>query len=746
MATFTVTTVADVVDAGDGELSLREAVQQANATAAEDTILFANALEGRVLTLTQGQLTLSGDTVIDGDANDDGFAVTLSGGSASRVLEVAEIVDVELRDLTVADGRVADASGAGITVGSSASLTMENCSVSGCFAGEPFASFGTGGGIYLESGARLDMSRSTVNGNFAYGHGGGISGAERSYVTLRDCDIVGNSALYGGGIDAGGFLEVARSTFRSNGIYTYNNDAGRGGGLLVTGSATVSQSLFTGNYAPNGGAIHSYDGIVTVTDTTVANNLAFGDEFPGQTAGISGDNITLRRSTVTGNYTTNDGVYYRGAAGVQSSSLRIFDSIVTGNHNRNGPSDVGGTLAFSNGRNIFGEVVTGSVPGDLENVDPALVFAAIDPRFGGGLLALNGGPTLTVALRDAHGNPALGGGEPAETGAVDQRGVARPQPGAINPDIGAFELDQSFVSTTASARNDVLTGTAAADTIAGLAGADLIRGLGSDDTLVGNGGSDTLRGGAGGDLLRGGLGSDWLDGGAGTDRVSYANDAFPQGVAVDLRLEQATRGGELDRLLGIEDVEGSDNPDELVGDGGANRLRGAGGVDRLFGDDGDDALEGGAGDDFLTGDFGNDRLAGNVGDDDLAGGFGVDRLAGGSGRDRLTGGEDADRFAYDRTSDSTPGAANRDLVTDFAHLTDEIDLSAIDARAGTPGVNDAFTFLAERGAAFTGAGQVRWFHSGGDTFVEASTDADRAAELQIELTGLKILTATDFVL
>jgi hypothetical protein len=32
MATITVTAAADVVDAGDGVLSLREAVQQANAT------------------------------------------------------------------------------------------------------------------------------------------------------------------------------------------------------------------------------------------------------------------------------------------------------------------------------------------------------------------------------------------------------------------------------------------------------------------------------------------------------------------------------------------------------------------------------------------------------------------------------------------------------------------------------------------------------------------------------------------
>ena len=41
---------------------------------------------------------------------------------------------------------------------------------------------------------------------------------------------------------------------------------------------------------------------------------------------------------------------------------------------------------------------------------------------------------------------------------------------------------------------------------------------------------------------------------------------------------------------------------------------------------------------------------------------------------------------------------------------------------------------------------MRWFHAGGTTIVEASVDADRAPELQIELAGLKILSAGDFVL
>ncbi len=86
MATFTVTTTPDVVNASDGILSLREAVAQANATAVADTIVFAPSIEGQTLVLTGGELVLNQDTTIDGDQNNDGTGVTLSGGDASGII------------------------------------------------------------------------------------------------------------------------------------------------------------------------------------------------------------------------------------------------------------------------------------------------------------------------------------------------------------------------------------------------------------------------------------------------------------------------------------------------------------------------------------------------------------------------------------------------------------------------------------------------------------------------------------
>ena len=96
-------------------------------------------------------------------------------------------------------------------------------------------------------------------------------------------------------------------------------------------------------------------------------------------------------------------------------------------------------------------------------------------------------------------------------------------------------------------------------------------------------------------------------------------------------------------------------------------------------------------------------------------------------------------------------ARSRDIISDFAHLGDIIDLSTIDANGAAAG--DTFSFLATKGAAFTGAaGQLRWFQSDAAgtasdvTIIEADINGNRVADFQIQLTGLKTLTAADFIL
>ena len=61
----------DTVDAGDGVLSLREALALADATAAADTILFADAVQGQTIVLAGSQLTVNSDVTIDGGSGRD---------------------------------------------------------------------------------------------------------------------------------------------------------------------------------------------------------------------------------------------------------------------------------------------------------------------------------------------------------------------------------------------------------------------------------------------------------------------------------------------------------------------------------------------------------------------------------------------------------------------------------------------------------------------------------------------------
>jgi hypothetical protein len=105
------------------------------------------------------------------------------------------------------------------------------------------------------------------------------------------------------------------------------------------------------------------------------------------------------------------------------------------------------------------------------------------------------------------------------------------------------------------------------------------------------------------------------------------------------------------------------------------------------------------------------------------------------------GGLGADTFRF-LSLDESPASAH-DVIRDFSKAQgDKIDLAAIDANGSAAG--DAFTFVA---GAFTGGlGEVRSFVSGGNTFVAADVDGDKASDFHLMLTGAHTLGGADFVL
>ena len=85
-----------------------------------------------------------------------------------------------------------------------------------------------------------------------------------------------------------------------------------------------------------------------------------------------------------------------------------------------------------------------------------------------------------------------------------------------------------------------------------------------------------------------------------------------------------------------------------------------------------------AGDDVIVGSDGDDHIDGAGGNDTINAGGANDFLVGGLGTDTMTGGVGSDRFDFNTVAEIGNGAT-RDVIRDFAHLIDKIDLSTIDA-------------------------------------------------------------------
>jgi len=309
------------------------------------------------------------------------------------------------------------------------------------------------------------------------------------------------------------------------------------------------------------------------------------------------------------------------------------------------------------------------------------------------------------------------------------------------------------------------------DIIYGLGGHDLIDIFNGNDTVyAGDGndaiydrgtGNDRMYGEAGNDAFYLGTGNDYVDGGTGTDWVSYL---FSDQVAlVDLQGGYAIAQG-VDTLVSIENVSGSDWNDVLFGSGVANSMLGGWGEDYIDGRGGDDFLYGREGSDTLIGGAGRDTLVGDVGDDRLDGGADNDVIWGGWGNDVMTGGAGADTFYFSTKSDIFA----YDIITDFQHGVDKIDLSAIDARPDLAG-DQAFFFDASPDGAteefFDGLsddwsglisgepgpwingdrGEIEYRHADGYTYVYLAY-GDGLIDASIRLDGTITLTASDFIL
>jgi Ca2+-binding RTX toxin-like protein len=149
---------------------------------------------------------------------------------------------------------------------------------------------------------------------------------------------------------------------------------------------------------------------------------------------------------------------------------------------------------------------------------------------------------------------------------------------------------------------DALTGGATEDALVDGPGGDKVSADGGDDAVPNNEGADQLVAGSGDDLFidNSVCDGDALDGGEGVDNANWANFDFP--VALDLGRQSAGllsagvlncegfEAGEPTSLHALEDIEGTNLGDSMVGDSGPNQLLGRFGPDTYHAEGGNDSI------------------------------------------------------------------------------------------------------------------------------------------------------------
>ena len=362
-APIVVTTTADVVNAGDGLTSLREAITRANAAVGFDTIQLAVGAQYRITACGNGDENANAAGDLD---STDVAGIEIAGrGSViantcarQRVLETTGLT---LMTWTTVRSGHAVGDGGGVLAHD---LTLQSSTV------ESSDATGSGGGIRARGELRL-LSGSMLRNNRAAGWGGGA--AVSDLTQMVQSRVEGNTAAVAGGI------------------------AGVGSVVLLTASVTSNRAT------PDNRGILRTANVILTTSTVAANSGAW-------VGGISSIGATrLNLATVVDNPITQ-----AGTANVKADSgLESFGSIVALPSGPAGAVSCDAAPATTHGYNFDGD---GS----------CALRAPTDRRRGGDprLLVLVGGYRVPLAGSPVLDRIPVGN---ADCGGIDQRGLQRPR-------------------------------------------------------------------------------------------------------------------------------------------------------------------------------------------------------------------------------------------------------------------------------------------------------------------------------
>jgi len=415
LTAYTVTTLADSI-ALDGKISLREAIQAANANATVneagagqsnviDTITFSASLAGGTITLGGTQLDITGDLRITGLGSP---SLAISANGQSRIFQIGAGVSADVRALTLKSGNAG--SGSGGAINNMGSLVLVNVVVTGNRAFDA-------GGVY-----------------------NGVSGL----LTITRGVVSNNAASTGAGITTYGTLQVINTTISGNAAMNL------GGGIWAeTGVTNILGSTLSGNSAVNGGGIFNHDdSALTIINSTLSGNSANGTGG-GVYVTSNRSTLVLRNATVFGNRADADGNGSGGGGGLYTANgtTTAYNSIIAGNVRGAGvltqPSDYAGIAGAGSSYNVIGDDAgaSGYSPGTNHNFVNIDWTTLIDP-----VLKNNGGVTKTHGLLNGSlaidaGNNALAIDAQGNSLTTDQRGAGFARLVGAAVDIGSYEVE-----------------------------------------------------------------------------------------------------------------------------------------------------------------------------------------------------------------------------------------------------------------------------------------------------------------
>ena len=402
MATYTVDIASDVVDGNysAGHLSLREAINEANAAAGADTINFDASLAGQTITLTGGELALTNDVTINGDVNGDNKADITLFGHADRIFHITGSgTDVQLDSLTLTHGFSFDYGGA-ILTGSGTTLTIADTTIWDNYSQEKgggIYSKGTltvtgstisgnstryfGGGVYLSDNQSASFTNTTIDGNYTSNHfalefdaGGGIQAGSGATLTILNSTITNNAATFGGGVDlfSGATATVTNSVIAENTVRAYSPAS-----TDISGTLVASHSFFGTTVTidtDNGGNINNGGNPLLAALADNGGPVETRNILPGSALINAGDDAAA--ASLTSDANGNARIF---GAHVDIGATELQQLVVTT------ASDVVADDGFLSLR----EAVV------LANADPDLTTIAFDPSLAGQTITLGSELALT---------------------------------------------------------------------------------------------------------------------------------------------------------------------------------------------------------------------------------------------------------------------------------------------------------------------------------------------------------------